>query len=103
MAFKSWNRYKDPTYPEKYCHFSGEKGETTYEKPVLPKFWKEAQKYIHTTEPPSYSKGYKKQFASQETNHLLKENLHHDAPNLQDWLKANPDKGINEYYGIFRK
>ncbi len=48
-AFKSWNRYKDPTYPEKYCHFSGEKGETTYEKPILPKFWKEAQKYIHTT------------------------------------------------------
>ena len=25
-SFKSWNRYRNHTYPEKYCHFSGDKG-----------------------------------------------------------------------------
>jgi phosphatidylserine/phosphatidylglycerophosphate/cardiolipin synthase-like enzyme len=30
-AFKSWSKYSDPDYPEKYCHFSGEPsdGETS--------------------------------------------------------------------------
>ena len=44
-AFKSWNKFANPDYPEKYCHFSGElsKGETTISKPILSKNWKKAQ------------------------------------------------------------
>jgi tRNA splicing endonuclease len=40
-AFESWNKFKDKTYSEKYCHFSGEKsnGETTFAKPILKKNW----------------------------------------------------------------
>jgi phosphatidylserine/phosphatidylglycerophosphate/cardiolipin synthase-like enzyme len=38
-AFKSWNTYADPDYPEKYCHFSGEPshGETSVNHPILRK------------------------------------------------------------------
>ncbi|HWZ21619.1 MAG TPA: phospholipase D family protein [Cytophagaceae bacterium] len=47
-AFKSWNKYKDKEYSEKFCHFSGEHshGETSVGKPVLNKYWKKAQE-IH--------------------------------------------------------
>lgn len=102
-AFKSWNIYKNRQFKEKYCHFSGEEGETTYEKPILPKYWKEAQKYIRKLKSPSYSKDYRKQLVSRGTTELSEDNLHHDAPNLQEWLKTNPDKGINEYYSLYRK
>jgi len=45
-AFKMWNKYGDPNYQEKYCHFSGEPsgGETTFTKPILRKNWKKAMK-----------------------------------------------------------
>jgi phosphatidylserine/phosphatidylglycerophosphate/cardiolipin synthase-like enzyme len=44
-AFKSWNKYGDPDYREKFCHFSGEpsNGETCVNRPILKKHWKEAQ------------------------------------------------------------
>jgi phosphatidylserine/phosphatidylglycerophosphate/cardiolipin synthase-like enzyme len=44
-AFKSWNKYGDPEYPEKFCHFSGEpsNGETTVSRPILKKNWKKAK------------------------------------------------------------
>lgn len=47
-AFKSWNQFGDPNYPEKYCHFSGEpsNGETCVAKPILYKNWKKA-KEVH--------------------------------------------------------
>lgn len=47
-AFKSWSKYGDPEYPEKFCHFSGEpsNGETSVSKPILKKNWKKA-KEIH--------------------------------------------------------
>lgn len=47
-AYKKWNEYGDPDYPEKYCHFSGEEsnGQTSVSKPILSKNWKKA-KEIH--------------------------------------------------------
>jgi phosphatidylserine/phosphatidylglycerophosphate/cardiolipin synthase-like enzyme len=44
-AYKKWNKFANPNYPEKYCHFSGElsNGETSVGKPVLNKYWKKAQ------------------------------------------------------------
>lgn len=44
-AFKSWNKYGDRDYSEKYCHFSGEpsNGETSVAKPILKKNWKKAK------------------------------------------------------------
>jgi phosphatidylserine/phosphatidylglycerophosphate/cardiolipin synthase-like enzyme len=44
-AFKTWEKYGDKDYPEKFCHFSGEpsNGETSYSKPILKKNWKKAQ------------------------------------------------------------
>ncbi|MFC2110874.1 phospholipase D family protein [Bacteroidota bacterium] len=44
-AYKSWNIYGDPEYPEKYCHFSGEKsnGETCVGRPILRKNWSKAK------------------------------------------------------------
>ena len=47
-AFKSWSKFSDPNYPEKFCHFSGESsnGETSVGKPILYKNWKKA-KEIH--------------------------------------------------------
>jgi hypothetical protein len=43
-AFKTWEKFADENYPEKYCHFSGEesKGETSFAKPILRKNWKKA-------------------------------------------------------------
>ena len=44
-AFKSWSKFSNPDYPEKFCHFSGEpsNGETTVSKPILKKNWKKAK------------------------------------------------------------
>lgn len=43
-AFKSWERFSDESYPEKYCHYSGEEsnGETSFARPILKKNWKKA-------------------------------------------------------------
>ena len=45
-AFKSWVRFEDEEYPEKYCHFSGElsEGQTSMAKPILKKNWIKAVK-----------------------------------------------------------
>jgi len=45
-AFKSWNKYSDTEYEEKYCHFSGEssRGATSVSKPILKKNWRNAKK-----------------------------------------------------------
>jgi phosphatidylserine/phosphatidylglycerophosphate/cardiolipin synthase-like enzyme len=47
-AYKKWNEYGDPNYPEKYCHFTGEQshGETSFKQPIMKKNWKKA-KEIH--------------------------------------------------------
>lgn len=44
-AFKSWSKYSDPDYAEKFCHFSGKpsNGETSVGKPILKKNWKKAK------------------------------------------------------------
>lgn len=44
-AFKSWSKYGDPDYAEKYCHFSGEPshGDTSVARPILKKNWKKAK------------------------------------------------------------
>jgi hypothetical protein len=44
-AYKKWNEFANPDYPEKYCHFSGEasNGETSVGKPILKKYWKKVQ------------------------------------------------------------
>lgn len=43
-AYKSWSQFKNETYPEKFCHYSGEKsnGETCFKTPVLKKYYTEA-------------------------------------------------------------
>ena len=43
-AFQNWKKFSNSDYPEKYCHYSGEKsnGETTFSKPVLRKNWNKA-------------------------------------------------------------
>ena len=48
-AFKSWNKYSDTEYEEKYCHFSGEssQGETSVSKPILKKNWRNAKKVFN--------------------------------------------------------
>lgn len=44
-AFKSWSKYSDPEYSEKFCHFSGEpsNGDTSVSRPILKKNWKKAK------------------------------------------------------------
>lgn len=44
-SFKSWSKYSDPDYPEKFCHFSGElsNNETSVNRPILKKNWKKAK------------------------------------------------------------
>lgn len=44
-AYKSWSKYSDADYPERFCHFSGEpsNGETSVSKPILKKNWKKAK------------------------------------------------------------
>lgn len=45
VAWKSWSKYNDPNYAEKYCHYSGELSnkETSVKKPVLTKYYKQAK------------------------------------------------------------
>ncbi|MEO1055163.1 MAG: phospholipase D family protein [Bacteroidota bacterium] len=47
-AFKIWNEYGDPEYPENFCHFSGQEssGDTSVSRPILKKYWRKA-KQIH--------------------------------------------------------
>jgi hypothetical protein len=47
-AHKSWSKFSNPDYAEKFCHFSGEpsNGETTFAKPILRKNWNKA-KEVH--------------------------------------------------------
>lgn len=54
-AYKSWNRYKDDNYPEKFCHYSGEpsNGETTFAKPILKKNWNKAKEKMDLLDLPS--------------------------------------------------
>lgn len=44
-AYKSWSRFSNAEYPEKFCHFSGEpsNGETTFSKPIMKKNWSKAK------------------------------------------------------------
>lgn len=44
-AFKSWSKYNNLEYAEKFCHFSGEpsNGETCVSRPILKKNWKKAK------------------------------------------------------------
>ena len=48
-AFKSWSKYSDPDYAEKFCHFSGEpsNGETSLISPILKKNWKKAKEIFN--------------------------------------------------------
>ena len=48
-AYKSWSRYKDENYAEKYCHFSGEPsgGVSSFAKPILKKNWTRAKTTYH--------------------------------------------------------
>ena len=48
-ALKSWSRYKNEDFAEKFCHFSGEpsEGKTTMAKPILGKHWKVAKKELN--------------------------------------------------------
>ena len=48
-AFKSWSKYGDPEYAEKFCHFSGEpsNGETSVSRPILKKNWKKAKEIFN--------------------------------------------------------
>ena len=51
-AFKSWNKYGDKNYPEKFCHFSGEEshGETSVAKPIMKKNWKKAKEVFELSD-----------------------------------------------------
>ncbi len=48
-AFKSWSKFGNPDYSEKFCHFSGEpsNGETSLNKPILKKNWKKAKEIFN--------------------------------------------------------
>lgn len=48
QAFKSWSKFGDESYAEKFCHYSGEpsNGETSVKRPILHKNWKQAQKIV---------------------------------------------------------
>lgn len=48
-AFKSWSKYGDPDYSEKFCHFSGElsNGNTSISRPILKKNWKMAKEIFN--------------------------------------------------------
>ena len=44
-SYSSWNRFKNPEFSEKFCHFSGEKsnGQTSFSRPILKKNWTKAK------------------------------------------------------------
>jgi phosphatidylserine/phosphatidylglycerophosphate/cardiolipin synthase-like enzyme len=48
-AYKRWNEFGDPEYPEKFCHFSGEfsNGDTSVSRPILKKNWKKAKEIFN--------------------------------------------------------
>jgi len=48
-AFKSWSKYGDPNFAEKFCHFSGEPSnkETSVAKPILKKNWRKAHEIFN--------------------------------------------------------
>lgn len=48
-AYKSWAKFQNEDYPEKYCHYSGEpsNGQTTFKKPILNKNWAAAKKLMN--------------------------------------------------------
>lgn len=48
-AFKSWNKYGDYDYAEKFCHYSGEpsNGDTSVSRPILKKNWKQAKELFN--------------------------------------------------------
>ncbi|MEX2513533.1 MAG: phospholipase D family protein [Cyclobacteriaceae bacterium] len=48
-AFKSWSKYSDPDYAEKFCHFSGEpsNGDTCVSRPILKKNWKKSKAVVN--------------------------------------------------------
>jgi len=41
--YKVWKKTTDPKMKGKYCHFSGEEGVTSFEKPILSKNWGKAK------------------------------------------------------------
>ena len=41
--YKAWKKTADPKMKGKFCHFSGETGATSFEKPILSKNWKKAK------------------------------------------------------------
>ncbi len=44
-AYKNWNKYANPDYAEKFCHYSGEpsNGQTSKKRPILAKNWSAAK------------------------------------------------------------
>lgn len=48
-AYRSWSKYNDKDYAEKFCHFSGEpsNGETSVSHPILKKNWKKAKELFN--------------------------------------------------------
>jgi len=44
-CYESWDEWGNEDYPENFCHFSGADsfGETSYEFPILNKYWKKAK------------------------------------------------------------
>jgi phosphatidylserine/phosphatidylglycerophosphate/cardiolipin synthase-like enzyme len=48
-AFRKWNEFGNPDYPERFCHFSGEpsNGETCVNKPIMQKNWKKAKEVFN--------------------------------------------------------
>lgn len=45
-AFNSWAQFSDGDYQERFCHYTGDRsdGETSYNRPILKKYWNEAKK-----------------------------------------------------------
>ena len=44
--YRSWNRYKNPEYEEKYCHICGEEHKATMKKPVCLTCYKKHKKWV---------------------------------------------------------
>jgi len=50
-----------------------------------------------------FLQNHTKQLSSWKTNQRSEKKVNNEAQKIQDWLKANPTKGINDYYVQFRK
>lgn len=48
-AFESWNKFQNPDFKEKFCHFSGEPSDGTisFSKPILRKNWNKAKEFMN--------------------------------------------------------